>query len=658
MTGQRKLTWLKWVLFLAALLAIGITAGAQRVWLSDFVAINGDFQSYNALRRFLDGQVPYRDFTNYLGMGLLWANAPLLALRNTFTGSLFVTNAVTAVLCCVTVWAVLVLATRRPGLSMAAALLTPLLYRWEATAEYFALFVPGTSMRLVRAFLPILLAGVLMLATRKAGWVSLDVFHSRKTMALCGAALGLGAVWANDYGYAAIGAGLCILLVLTVFQNPRRPLAKLLDYLTFLGCVLAGYLLMVTAVTGGSPQSFFAQSGGVMGYQFWYYTMSVGKFFTLKDLLTGSPAATAQVLTAALLLLVFVGLYVAKKLTVRGVALLFIELTAFFAHLIYGYGSGHYLSGFLLMTNALLLAGGLLRLVLDGLEHALPAVRKTAFPLSAALLAALCLFSLGQARQPLQALSGPREGVYVAELDGWFSDGQTTQEAAQLLENGDYFSTYASALETIHGTFQPTGTDYIIHALGDGQRADYLANFLGGEYPYAVTIYKEYTAWEWWVQRANWFFYRELYANYAPLQTAGYAQLWQRQEGGAILEDMDYTLTTQQLDEDRVSIRIELPPEFAEGRFVADVALTYETAPDGWSLHRAVMVEDGTLWGYDGVYFLPEGSRTLNIPISVKNGAGEVTLVARPQETSSLLGVDAQVERFFDQEKLDYAFSG
>ena len=121
---------------------------------------------------------------------------------------------------------------------------------------------------------------------------------------------------------------------------------------------------------------------------------------------------------------------------------------------------------------------------------------------------------------------------------------------------------------------------------------------------------------------------------------------------------MDYTLTTQQLDEDRVSIRIELPPEFAEQRFVADVALTYETAPDGWSLHRAVMVEDGTLWGYDGVYFLPEGSRTLNIPISVKNGAGEVTLVARPQETSSLLGVDAQVERFFDQEKLDYAFSG
>ena len=91
--------------------------------------------------------------------------------------------------------------------------------------------------------LPILLAGVLMLATRKAGWDSLDVFRNRKTMALCGAALGLGAVWANDYGYAAIGAGLCILLVLTVFQNPRRPLAKLLDYLTFLGCTLAGYLL-------------------------------------------------------------------------------------------------------------------------------------------------------------------------------------------------------------------------------------------------------------------------------------------------------------------------------------------------------------------------------------------------------------------------------
>lgn len=98
--------------------------------------------------------MPYRDFSNYLGMGVLWVNFPFLLLHNTFTASLFITNAVTAVACSVTVWLLLWLTTRRQTLSMAIGALTPLLYQWEVTRNIFILFVPGASMRMVRAFLP------------------------------------------------------------------------------------------------------------------------------------------------------------------------------------------------------------------------------------------------------------------------------------------------------------------------------------------------------------------------------------------------------------------------------------------------------------------------------------------------------------------------
>ena len=58
MKREKQLSRLEWALWALILLVIGVAAGAGRIWLSDFTAINGDFQNYNVLRRFLDGQVP------------------------------------------------------------------------------------------------------------------------------------------------------------------------------------------------------------------------------------------------------------------------------------------------------------------------------------------------------------------------------------------------------------------------------------------------------------------------------------------------------------------------------------------------------------------------------------------------------------------------
>ena len=40
-----------------------------------FFPINGSYQNYNPIRRLLDGQIPYRDFQDYLGLGHLYTGA-------------------------------------------------------------------------------------------------------------------------------------------------------------------------------------------------------------------------------------------------------------------------------------------------------------------------------------------------------------------------------------------------------------------------------------------------------------------------------------------------------------------------------------------------------------------------------------------------------
>ena len=55
----------------------------------DFWPINGTFQNFNPVRRFLSGQIPYRDFQDYLGLGHLYAGTIMtLIFGGDYQGSL------------------------------------------------------------------------------------------------------------------------------------------------------------------------------------------------------------------------------------------------------------------------------------------------------------------------------------------------------------------------------------------------------------------------------------------------------------------------------------------------------------------------------------------------------------------------------------------
>ena len=126
-----------------------------------------------------------------------------------------------------------------------------------------------------------------------------------------------------------------------------------------------------------------------------------------------------------------------------------------------------------------------------------------------------------------------QSGTYVAQMGGYMTKLNNDLYAAHAFLNGeDFFSTYATAQELMEGKFQPTGTDYIIHALGDKQRQDDLDAFKKGTFKYTATIRDDYTDWSFWMQRANWFFYRELYQNWHPVYANTYETYWERNTDG------------------------------------------------------------------------------------------------------------------------------
>ena len=88
------------IVMISLLIILAFIVGIKRIQFSDFNPINGDFQNYNPVRRFLTGQIPFKDFSVYLGIGhmLTFSFMQLILgifFGNNFTTSLLVTNMTT-----------------------------------------------------------------------------------------------------------------------------------------------------------------------------------------------------------------------------------------------------------------------------------------------------------------------------------------------------------------------------------------------------------------------------------------------------------------------------------------------------------------------------------------------------------------------------------
>ena len=256
------------VLWITAVFATSYSFAAQRVVCCDYISINGDFQSYNVFRRMLDGQTPYVDFSNYIGMAPVFVNLPFVALENTFANSLFVTNFTSNVVFCLSVFILFRLITGHTGISCLISALIPKLVETQILLRFLGtewgtrftdlfrgIYTPSNSMRGVRSFLPFLLVIVAVVfkyaykAIKKTDFEYIKHINKMHCIELVGAVQGLLLVWSNDFGIACLAAFFVMYLFVQIFAYKDKTAVFIRNVAVWLGCALAGMIVSATAVT-------------------------------------------------------------------------------------------------------------------------------------------------------------------------------------------------------------------------------------------------------------------------------------------------------------------------------------------------------------------------------------------------------------------------
>lgn len=451
------------------------------------------------------------------------------------------------------------------------------------------------------------------------------------------------------YIAVALGYGLFLLR-----RCRRQWLAVLRGTLSYIGISAVGLGVSVTLVSHGHPLAWLRQTRGTGAFQSWYYGSDpAGRLCTLADLRLSGQFWVLLALAAAAAVLVLCARAETDALRAAGVFVLCLGMALW--EPLYAVGSG--VTGgpregarMLLAVLAPVLAVCAVRALLRRCGAALPGR-----PLAAGCvaLAAVCL-AAGLHGQWQRYRAGRGDLIYCAGLGGWLDNKAERLETELALTGGaPVFSTYASGLEAITGQLQPSGTDYIIHVLGDAQRTRYLQLFQTGSdsglFTFASTPSPKVVDYERWARNANWWFYRELYRYWQPVantfQSGGMHLFWKK--GFDQTLPVDVTLTV----EETAPGVFTLTARAGDGlNAVADVQLDYVlTAPAG-TLHSYLFVDcltENGLWAARGKegsasFFLPGQGGGAHIPITLANGVGTVTVSALP--AASTLAVQGTVE--------------
>lgn len=660
LTKQKNRIWLRgleWALCVLGILAVSLSLGLARVETCDYVSVNGDFQSYNAFRRILAGQIPYVDFANYVGMAPILLNLPFVALQNTFAASLFITNFTANLLFSVTVLLVFWLITRsKPAAMLAAVFFTKFVSSgllatlfgpglgacWADTFE--SLYTPSNSMRIARLFLTFLLVGA-ALCWLKAGGYGLDgtaLQQSASRLPACGIwglAAGLGVTWSNDFG---LGCLFCVtvlfLLVqaLCLWNGWRSFLARLGVYLAG---GFAGAAVSVCLATWFHPQAYLEFTASVGEWQYFYFNGTDGRAM-LPYLLTQPRLWAFALPTAAFLIWCLARLW-QKRLTDRQLLLGFAAFAVLAATGAYtvsgsGYNFKEALEGYTWLALFALIARGVLWLL-----RGLAPLRDKALRTCAGVLA---LALVAVAVRDAAAWPGTEHrGQYIPALGGWCEYTRALVDTPAQTGGAPVFSVYATGLEAVEGVFQPTGSDYIIHALGTERRRAYLEEFEAGDYPYAQTPNLPL---ENWLTAQNWDFYRQLWAEYRRVGGTEYSWLWQKTGDNTL--PVQATVTVQRQSDSSVLLTVNAQEN---ATFTADLEITYNTGfTSAWgaflSLGRRMVTFATPLYGDTaGVGANLPAQGTAYLPIRVENGRGSATLHASDGAYTSLTLREARFVR-------------
>jgi len=650
---------------------VGVIAGSwalarYRMTVVNFCPMNGDFQTFNPIRRALAGEVVGRDFDVYLGLGPnALVGAATAAAGGDFAASLFASTLLHAL---AAFTAPLILA-RLAGLSwsiaaafgLAAAAAVPdwslfhpdpgeaitgWLPYWRRVLS--SLGEPCNSMIGLRCFGVIAAApAVAALSKRLPG---------RRTVAGLGVVGGLLAVWSNDYGLAALASLTAVIGLVGLGQiGLWATLQTLALMLIVSGCVA---LAAVSVATAAHPFAWFDYNfRNVARDQFWYFLPADSKIVSLTEIPHGRGVligvGTAVILAGA----------VVRTANPAAASLLFVVLANLLAAELSAVGGWPDDRYFFPLYRTLLIAGPLaavlalwpaLRPLLRG------PLRWRACWLAAVTLAvvvasvaytrgafrrcrALCRSHLANGHYTAAPELGGRIDVVYSKMLAMGRFLRDDMDAARRPPRERIHSTYTSALDVVAGAAPSVRSDYMIHAIGPGRRAEYLADFCRVAPPVVTTIRPEFSTFEFWLRHVNWDFYRELIRHYDPVDRTFYNIVWRRRAEPRALPPLKAECVVRSITHAVVEIDVTLPTGSADtGPYLVEVEVEYATA---WRAGRPALALRQYLYGTDlaqpgfGVHWgMPLGRSTFRFPVEVApGGVATATLRLKPEADSQLM---------------------
>lgn len=622
----------------------------------NFIPINGTFQNYNPIRRLIiAGEVPYKDFVDYLGLGHLFSGS----LFTWIFGSDYQASYTAFILLSILSLALLVfmlgnsiLNNRNRALLVVnivllILLIQPLFYTNAIGGTNDIINAlnyargPGNSARYIRGmimpiFVLIYLGGNFGLQKYKNRIVYVNKHCEKINVLMIGVFSGISFVWSNDYG---ISCWLCsiIMVFIVTFIRKRKCIEAILAAMCCTIISIVTIFVIIQLVTKGNFTQWFAFTFGTGGYQAWYYNGD--KAFYIYDV----DFSFSMMVQAILCLFYLWKLYQnkAEEFAIKRYGIpAFANMVCFCAVNEYRLLSGGVMKEVALATLFMTILFEIVRFFGCILSRYSEYIFKI-------VLTGTCVVGLGWISSSVKeqvefyVLQEDEGGEYFEELGGRLTLlCEDLESAENFLGERKVFSTYASALEVITEQYQPSGTDYIIHVLGDQQRQDYMESFQNGNFDYVATIMDSYTSWEYWIQRANWFWYRELFKEWKPVYANSYELFWEKNSestDNVIVGDVEIEVTDNSDSEKIIEIKTD---KGING--IADVYIDYEVVKEKGLRSKLVFQTMLQVKNAENIYseniemesnYLKNMS-TEYIPITIVDGYGKIIITSRPENNT------------------------
>jgi hypothetical protein len=535
---QNRLTQIAWLtlIFLMVASSLSVWSEVVRDWLPP---VDGPYQTANACRRILAGQIPGRDFVVFHGLGLNWYHVPFYALLG---GNIQGTVAAYFIAGALVIPITLIFAARLGGFGWRASTIVGLLIinvMLVVPGPSYNAVMPGGNMlgtRIALSLLPVMAALLFMRAKRPIWQVTVAV----------GSAIGLAMSVSQDQGISLLaGSVMAFFFSKAIRSNWKISLAAGVGALLTCASV---YLLLVTLMSAGAPQEYleFAWKR-IPENQFWLFGASSDFFGTWKDLLNKKYV----IVPGAVTVMMWLGALIVRRMGRADSAdrSMILPWMAWYAvaslHPLLGYLSGHYFAS--AMYAALVIVAFSVPSFWNAMHGRLP-IRLTALIPAAGIAMAIMLCGLEYSKNSLRKVLGksylPISAVaYVDEFEFLVAQedpdgrGLTASRQAEVVKNligpeGKVWSILSGQERESLGILPPGRHDYIVYVLGDKAREQWLADFAQADPDWILTTRQSSGGLEQWMNKIYWKWYKEEVAlRYEPVMALNQELIWRKRPG-------------------------------------------------------------------------------------------------------------------------------